>query len=595
MPVAAFPGRHGWGYDGVYISAAHDALRRPARPAAARRRRARARASRCCSTSSTTTSAPPACRRSRRSARTSPIALRDAVGPGDQLRRRRLRRRARVGAPERRAVDPRLPCRRPAPRRDPRDRRRQPRAPGRRGRAPRARREPRAFVIAESGLNDPKVMRASSAAAGAATRAVGRRLPPRAARAADRRPRGLLRRVRRRSPRWRRRSTARTSTTAPTRRSAAAASAPRPTTCRPSAFVVFSSNHDQVGNRALGDRLPVEVRPLAAFVHAAGTVHADALPGRGARRARAVPVLLRPHRRGHRRRDARGPPARVRRLRRVRRRARCPTRRTRRPSSAPSSRATGEPEGLRDLYAALLRVRARAAAGRRRRRSTSTSTPAGCASRRGPYDAARQLLPRDRARPARAARPSRAAPRTTPRSSRASWSCRRCRGRCCRVTRDLAGTAVPAGRRPGTGAGPTSRCSPRTPSASSCACSTTTTTRRGSSCTERTAFNWHGYLPGVGPGPALRLPRPRPLRPARRAPLQPGQAADRPVREVDRGQGPLEPRQRAPVRPDPAPATTPTSSATTRTPRSRSPSASSSTRASTGRTTGRRTRRCTRW
>ena len=62
---------------------------------------------------------------------------------------------------------------------------------------------------------------------------------------------------------------------------------------------------------------------------------------------------------------------------------------------------------------------------------------------------------------------------------------------------------------------------------------------------ERTAFHWHGYLPGVGPGPALRLPRPRPLRPARGAPLQPAQAADRPVREVDRGQGPLEPRQRA--------------------------------------------------
>ena len=30
--------------------------------------------------------------------------------------------------------------------------------------------------------------------------------------------------------------------------------------------MVFSSNHDQVGNRALGDRLPVEARPLAAFV-----------------------------------------------------------------------------------------------------------------------------------------------------------------------------------------------------------------------------------------------------------------------------------------------------------------------------------------
>lgn len=34
----------------------------------------------------------------------------------------------------------------------------------------------------------------------------------------------------------------------------------------PEGFVVFSSNHDQVGNRAFGDRLPVEVRPLAAFL-----------------------------------------------------------------------------------------------------------------------------------------------------------------------------------------------------------------------------------------------------------------------------------------------------------------------------------------
>jgi maltooligosyltrehalose trehalohydrolase len=33
----------------------------------------------------------------------------------------------------------------------------------------------------------------------------------------------------------------------------------------PEAFVVFSADHDQVGNRALGDRLPNEVRPLAAF------------------------------------------------------------------------------------------------------------------------------------------------------------------------------------------------------------------------------------------------------------------------------------------------------------------------------------------
>jgi maltooligosyltrehalose trehalohydrolase len=33
----------------------------------------------------------------------------------------------------------------------------------------------------------------------------------------------------------------------------------------PERFVVFSSNHDQVGNRAFGDRLPAAVRPLAAL------------------------------------------------------------------------------------------------------------------------------------------------------------------------------------------------------------------------------------------------------------------------------------------------------------------------------------------
>ncbi|MGI8411387.1 MAG: malto-oligosyltrehalose trehalohydrolase [Solirubrobacteraceae bacterium] len=33
----------------------------------------------------------------------------------------------------------------------------------------------------------------------------------------------------------------------------------------PERFVVFSQNHDQVGNRAYGDRMPVAARPLAAF------------------------------------------------------------------------------------------------------------------------------------------------------------------------------------------------------------------------------------------------------------------------------------------------------------------------------------------
>jgi len=33
----------------------------------------------------------------------------------------------------------------------------------------------------------------------------------------------------------------------------------------PERFVVFSANHDQIGNRAFGERLPDEVRPLAAL------------------------------------------------------------------------------------------------------------------------------------------------------------------------------------------------------------------------------------------------------------------------------------------------------------------------------------------
>lgn len=35
--------------------------------------------------------------------------------------------------------------------------------------------------------------------------------------------------------------------------------------CPPERFVVFAQNHDQVGNRAFGDRLPAAARPLAAF------------------------------------------------------------------------------------------------------------------------------------------------------------------------------------------------------------------------------------------------------------------------------------------------------------------------------------------
>ena len=50
---------------------------------------------------------------------------------------------------------------------------------------------------------------------------------------------------------------------------------------------------------------------------------------------------------------------------------------------------------------------------------------------------------------------------------------------------------------------------------------------------EQTDMVWHGYLPDVAPGPALRLPRPRPVRPAAGPPLQPEQGCPRSVREGD--------------------------------------------------------------
>ncbi len=104
-----------------------------------------------------------------------------------------------------------------------------------------------------------------------------------------------------------------------------------------------------------------------------------------------------------------------------------------------------------------------------------------------------------------------------------------------RTAADVAGTAVPARGDLGRARARTSRCSPSTPSASSSASSTPDGAEIRHDLPQRTAFNWHGYLPGVGPGAALRLPRPRPVRTRARASLQPGEAPDRPVREGDRG------------------------------------------------------------
>ena len=144
---------------------------------------------------------------------------------------------------------------------------------------------PGALVIAESGLNDPQVMRPPEA----------RRLGHDAAWADDfhhalrmlltgdrdgyyeefgavERPRqGVPAPARPRRP--------------ATRRSAGRRFGAPADDVPPERFVVFSQNHDQVGNRAFGDRLPREVRALAALCTLLSPFIPLALHGRGVRRA----------------------------------------------------------------------------------------------------------------------------------------------------------------------------------------------------------------------------------------------------------------------------------------------------------------------
>ena len=103
MPVGEFPGRHGWGYDGVYLSAAQSSYGGPARPAAAGRRRAPRRPRR----AARRRLQPRRRVRDAGADRLRPVLhepLRDPLGQRRQLRRRALGRRARVGPAERRAV-----------------------------------------------------------------------------------------------------------------------------------------------------------------------------------------------------------------------------------------------------------------------------------------------------------------------------------------------------------------------------------------------------------------------------------------------------------------------------------------------------------
>ena len=193
--------------------------------------------------------------------------------------------------------------------------------------------------------------------------------------------------------------------------------------------------------------------------------------GRGVRRATTVPLLHRPHRSRDRPGDPGRTSTRVRRLRGVRgrRRARSAGASTRSRSRSSSRRRRRE---HREYYRRLLELRRTLPPDRCGRSSTkprasyvSAAATSSCWSNFsdveqhgvGPWEgrvAMSELWPGH------------------PFPLGATW--------------DGDGTNFPSSR--------------STPSASSCASSTTTATRRASTMPERTAFHWHCYLPGIGPG-----------------------------------------------------------------------------------------------
>ena len=106
---------------------------------------------------------------------------------------------------------------------------------------------------------------------------------------------------------WRKGSSIRAS---PRRIAAASRAASRAASLPPTAFVLFLQNHDQIGNRAFGERLTAlaDPRALEAAIALQLLCSADpaALHGRGGREPNAVFVLHRSQCRTRRRRCARG-------------------------------------------------------------------------------------------------------------------------------------------------------------------------------------------------------------------------------------------------------------------------------------------------
>ena len=301
-------------------------------------------ASPCCSTWSTTTWAPTGTI-SAATGRISPIACKTPWGEADQLRRRRERRGAPVLHRQRAHVAARLWIRRPAARRGARDFQLRgdprPRRAGGGGAAAGPRSCDRSFVlIAESDLNDPRLVHPAARGGYGLDAHWSRRFPSRPPSLFHRRERGLLRGL----PRSARTSPRRCATAmcirGSTRDSGSAGTAGRPRGVAPDQLVVCAQNHDQIGNRARGERLSHAARRAAAQggrgAHAACRRSCPccfkARSGARARRFCISPTIRMPSLgQAGERRGARGS------SRAFAGRGRFPTPRPRRPSSARSS------------------------------------------------------------------------------------------------------------------------------------------------------------------------------------------------------------------------------------------------------------------
>ena len=263
MPIATFAGNRGWGYDGVYTFAPHPAYGGP--DGFARLVDAAHAAGLGVILDVVYNHLGAGADRDRRpSGRTHDrhgprLGRAPSTSPQPAVRE--------WACPERRDVDPRLRGRRAAPRRRPRDRRR------RRSRTCWPSSRERVRAIDPRGARDRRDgdRRPAPDRAVGTRRPVGRRAPPRRARTPDRRAQRLLRELR---PR---RARSPTSWHAP----------------RVVGFVVCAQNHDQVGNRAFGDRLRGPDLRLAAFCVILSRRYAAAVRRRGVRRAQPVPVLHR--------------------------------------------------------------------------------------------------------------------------------------------------------------------------------------------------------------------------------------------------------------------------------------------------------------